>query len=182
MPYSVAARAARDDDEKAGVEELAVSPDEHPDVVLRARIITSSWDGLTVAEVAKRLSCHERMVRSWIHRFNTEGLAGLRIRRSPGRPRRLSDAERATIRAMARSGPPESTRGRRPAAGPGGFTGPGTWTLDGLTAALHEAGIAVERSQVRRIVLADGGGWPGTRPAPEDDPADTGRDGETEPP
>ncbi|MEV4349842.1 helix-turn-helix domain-containing protein [Actinoplanes sp. NPDC049596] len=58
--------------------------DEHPDLVLRARIVTSSWDGLTVAEVAQRLSCQERKVRACIHRFNARGLPAQHVRRGPG--------------------------------------------------------------------------------------------------
>jgi hypothetical protein len=37
--------------------------------------------------------------------------------------------------------------------------GPAVWTLDALTAAARAAGIDIARSQVRRILLADGVRW-----------------------
>jgi transposase len=37
--------------------------------------------------------------------------------------------------------------------------GPAVWTLDALTAAARAAGIAIARSQVRRILLAEGVRW-----------------------
>jgi transposase len=37
--------------------------------------------------------------------------------------------------------------------------GPAVWTLDALTAAARAVGIAIARSQVRRILLADGVRW-----------------------
>ena len=36
---------------------------------------------------------------------------------------------------------------------------PGVWTLEALVQAAHELGIAVERSQVRRILLEEGARW-----------------------
>src|SRR4030095_14609605 len=49
---------------------------------------------------------------------------------------------------------------------------PGVWTLDALVQAAHELGIAIERSQVRRILLEEGARWRHPRsstasPAPE---------------
>ena len=38
-------------------------------------------------------------------------------------------------------------------------TGPAVWTLDALTAAARAAGIDIARSQVRRILLAEGVHW-----------------------
>ena len=38
-------------------------------------------------------------------------------------------------------------------------TGPAVWTLNALTAAARAAGIDIARSQVRRILLAEGVRW-----------------------
>src|SRR3954454_2866758 len=59
------------------------------------------------------------------------------------------------------SGPPPG-RGVRDGAGelrPADAAGPAVWTLDALTAAARAAGIDIARSQVRRIVLAEGVLW-----------------------
>jgi transposase len=41
----------------------------------------------------------------------------------------------------------------------GDEAGPAVWTLDSLTAAAHEQGIDIHRSQVRRILLREGVRW-----------------------
>src|SRR4051794_10311355 len=62
--------------------------------------------------------------------------------------------------ALARSTPPgrlvHDDAGELAAADP---EGPTVWTLDALTAAARAAGIAIARSQVRRILLAEGVRW-----------------------
>jgi DNA-directed RNA polymerase specialized sigma24 family protein len=45
--------------------------------IQRARIITASWDGATVTQVAQSLGCHPKTVSKWLHRFNAAGLDGL---------------------------------------------------------------------------------------------------------
>lgn len=97
-----------------------------------------------------------------VHRFNAEGLTGLGDRGRPGRPRRLSEDERARIVALVKTMPP-----RRLHYDPGAealvqsdeTSTAAVWTLDALTEAANAQGIRVARSQVRRILLADGARW-----------------------
>jgi transposase len=132
------------------------------DWVLRARIVTLSWARLTVPQIAERVGCHPRTVRSRIHRFNAEGLAGLGDRGGRGRPRRISEDERSQIVALVKTLPPGRLRYDRAAEAlvqADQTSAAAVWTLDALTEAANQMGIIVGRSQVRRILLADGARW-----------------------
>lgn len=173
MPWLIVARAAEDEAEERSVRRLAGARHAPADWIRRARIITVSWEGLRVPQIAMRLGCHEQTVRRWLVRFNAAGLPGLGDRPGCGRKRRISEVERGRIIALARSVPP----GRPVCQADGALEpeqpgGPMTWTLDTLTAAARQAGIQVQRSQVRRILLAAGIRWRRTRSwAVSDDPA-----------
>jgi transposase len=96
-------------------------------------------------------------VRQWLHRFNTHGVDGLGDRPRSGRPRRLDQTQRGQLVALVRQDP--TGRLVRQADGTLAAVDPqqlGVWTLDALVQAAHELGIAVERSQVRRILLEEG--------------------------
>ena len=112
------------------------------DWIERAQLIALSWDGLGVPEIAARTGCHVNKVRRWLHRFNAGGLDGLGNRPGCGRKRRITEAERSQIIALARSAPPG--RLERDADGEMSAdddSGPGTWTLDTLAEAAQQAGI-----------------------------------------
>jgi Winged helix-turn helix len=51
-----------------------------------ARIITLSWDGAQVGQIASELGCHPRTVYRWLHRFNASGIDGLGDLPRSGRP------------------------------------------------------------------------------------------------
>ena len=130
----------------------------------RARIVALSWDGLGVRGIAAEVGCHENTVRRWLHRFNAAGIDGLGNRPGPGRKRRITEADRSAIIALARSVPP----GRLVRDGAGELSaereeGPAEWTLDTLTRVARQAGIEVGRSQVRRILRAEKVRWRRTR-------------------
>jgi transposase len=117
-----------------------------------------------VPAIAGRLGCHLNKVRRWLHRFNADGLDGLGDRPGAGRRRRITEAQRSAIIALARSEPP----GRLARDGAEELTaergdGPAQWTLDALARAARDAGITVGRSQVRRILLAEKVRWRRTR-------------------
>jgi transposase len=104
-------------------------------------------------------------VRRWLHRFNDAGLEGLGNRPGAGRKRRITEAERSVIIALAAADPPgrpvrDETSGDLAAEVPGG---PGEWSLDTLTQTARDLGIDIGRSQVRRILLAEGVRWRRTR-------------------
>jgi transposase len=129
----------------------------------RARIITLSWDGAQVGQIAEALDCHPRTVYRWLHRFNQGGIDDLGDLPRSGRPRRLGELDRGRVIALARGDPPG-----RLLRQPDGTLGldrpeqadqPAQWTLDALAAAAQAEGIAVSRSQVRRILQAEGVRW-----------------------
>ena len=164
MPKLLRARAPRDDGEARKIRRLAGARHAPADWIERAQIVALSWDGLGVAEVAARAGCYDNTVRRWLHRFNAAGLDGLGNRPGSGRKRRITEAQRSRIIALARSVPPGQLA--RDAAGElsaGDERGPAQWTLDTLSQAARDAGIQVGRSQVRRILLAEKVRWRQTR-------------------
>ncbi|WP_244809316.1 helix-turn-helix domain-containing protein [Streptomyces sp. So13.3] len=133
------------------------------DLVLRAQIIVLSWDGLRVAAIAVELGCHAKTVRWWLHRFNELGWKGWRTGRSRG-PRRITEAERSRIIALVRQEPPgRLTRHEDGELAAQDESGAPQWTLDALAEAARRGGIEVGRSQVRRILVAEGVRWRRTR-------------------
>lgn len=160
MPPLLSARPPADPEEQRTIRRLAASRHAPGDWILRARIVGRSWDGQRVAEIATALGCHPKTVRQWLHRFNAHGVAGLGDLPRSGRPRRLGEPERGQLIALVRQAPP----GRLVRQADGALAAedeqqPAQWTLDALVQAAHELGIAVGRSQVRRILLAEGARW-----------------------
>jgi transposase len=164
VPKFVRARPPLDDGENRKIRKLAGARHAPADWSQRARIVALSWGGLAVPAIAGQLGCHPNKVRRWLHRFNADGLDGLGDRPGAGRRRRITEAQRSAIIALARSVPP----GRLDRDADGELSadderGPGQWTLDTLAQAARDAGIAVSRSQVRRILLAEKVRWRRTR-------------------
>lgn len=164
MPKLLFARAARDADEERTVRKLAASRHAPGDWIRRARIIARSWDGLRTSAIAAELGCHQQTVRERLARFNAEGLDGLGDRPGAGRKRRLTEAERGRVLALARTTPPGKLVPQReglPVAED--EAGDAHWTLDALVVAAAARGVTVGRSQVRRIFRAEGKRWRRTR-------------------
>jgi transposase len=160
MPKLLCARPPLDSQEEHQVRKLAGSRHAPGDWIRRARMVARSWDGRRTAAIARELQCHPQTVRERLLRFNAEGLDGLGDRPGPGRKPRLTEAERSVIVGLVATTPP----GRlvTPADGSLFAADPereAHWTLDALTAAAHDRGIRVGRSQVRRIVLREGARW-----------------------
>ncbi|MCM2387096.1 helix-turn-helix domain-containing protein [Streptomyces albipurpureus] len=99
-----------------------------------------------------------------LHRFNQSGLEGLEDLGGQGRKRRIAERERSKVIRLVKSPPPGRLMVR-----PGGDleaadeSGLPEWTLDALAAVARQEGIKVSRSQVRRILLAEGVRWRRTR-------------------
>jgi len=164
VPKILRARLPRDDGEERKIRKLAGARHAPADWSERARIVALSWDGLGVPAIAGQLGCHPKKVRRWLHRFNAEGIDGLGDRPGAGRKRRITEAQRSAIIALARSAPP----GRLDRDGAGELSaddedGPAQWTLDTLARAARDAGIVAGRSQVRRILRAEKVRWRRTR-------------------
>ena len=154
------ARPPADPHEERRIRRLANARHAPASWLQRARIITLSWDGVQVGQIAAQLGCHPRTVYRWLHRFNQGGIDDLGDQPRSGRPRRLGELDRGRVIALVASDPPgrlvRQPDGRLVAADP---QQPAQWTLDALAAAAQAEGIAVGRSQVRRILQAEGVRW-----------------------
>ncbi|MDX2937953.1 helix-turn-helix domain-containing protein [Streptomyces ipomoeae] len=151
------ARPGRDEDERAVVRRLSRARKAPRDAVMRARVIELSWSGLRVPAIAVELDCGQKTVRCWLQRFNRSGVQGLDDLGGQGRRRRITEEERSRIIALVRTVPPGRLRWE-PVGELWAFdeAGPPEWTLDSLAAVARAEGIEVGRSQVRRILLAEG--------------------------
>jgi transposase len=123
-------------------------------------MVELSWRGMRVPAIAAELACGEKTVRRWLHRFNRSGLEGLEDLGGQGRKRRITEAERSRIIGLVKRPPP----GRLTVRADGELAaedelGP----LDALAEQARAMGITVGRSQVRRILLAEGVRWRRTR-------------------
>ena len=160
MPKLIKAREPQDAREERRIRRLTRSRLGPRDCILRARMVALSWDGLRVPAIAAELGCHPKTVRARLARFDADGVDGLRDRARPGRARRITEAERSRVIRLVATDPP----GRLGRHGEVGLEAvdealPACWTLDTLTEAAVRAGIAVARSQVRRILLAEQVRW-----------------------
>ena len=160
LPKVLVARPARDVVEERKIRKLAGARHAPGDWIRRTRMITASWDGKSTAQIAQELGCHPQTVRERLHRFNTHGLEGLGDRPGSGRKPRLTETERSRIVALVATTPPgRLTRGSDGTLEAEQDGAPSCWTLDSLTETLRAEGIVVGRSQVRRILVAEGIKW-----------------------
>ena len=113
----------------------------------------------------EKLGSHPKSVRKRLHRFNAEGIDGLGDRPGAGRKPRITEEERSRIIALVSKDPPGRLV-RHDGLPPEALdeTKAAYWTLDALAGAAREMGIEIGRSQVRRILLAEGVRWRNTRP------------------
>ncbi len=160
MPKLLFARPPLDAVEERTIRKLAGARHAPADWIRRAQIIALSWDGMRVPAIAAALGCSQKAVRYRLARFAAEGLDKLGDRPGAGRRPRISQAQRSQLIALVAGPPPgrlvRDDTGELSAAD---GTGPAVWTLDALTAAARAAGIDIARSQVRRILLAEGVRW-----------------------
>lgn len=164
MPKLLSARPPLDADEEGKIRKLAGARHAPADWIRRAQMIVLSWQGLRTSAIAAKLGCHMQTVRERIERFNVEGLVGLGDRPGTGRKPRITEVERGQIIALARSTPPgRLVRDEGGELFAADENGPPRWTLDTLTAAARAQGIAIARSQVRRILLKEHVRWRHTR-------------------
>jgi transposase len=135
-------------DEFTTVKRLAHSHTAPAQRVQRAQIIWRASCGESASAIAARVGLDGETVRKRIRRFNAEGLEALKDRHRLGRPPTYSAEQTATVIATALTKP--QTLGLP-------FT---SWTLDRLSAYLHEAkGIAMRRSRIDEILLHEGLRW-----------------------
>jgi len=63
----------------------------------RARIINLSYDGNAVKEICSKLGFHRPKIEKILKQFNQDGLKIFERKKSPGKPRRITKEERASI-------------------------------------------------------------------------------------
>jgi transposase len=164
MPNHLTARPPIDAAEERQVRKLTHSVHAPADWIFHAKIVAHSWDGLRTRQIAEALGCHPQTVRERLHAFNDHGVDGLGMKPGGGRKPRLSEHERSTILHLVQLPPPGKPTyeltGELEAPDPHGEP---EWTLDALTAMACTKGIQVARSQVRRILVAEGVRWRHTR-------------------
>jgi transposase len=136
------------DEEVEAVKQLAHSRTEPACKVERARIVWLSHRGKKVAAIAEELRLHAETVRTWLKRFNAQGLRGLQDAPRSGRPATYSRAQVGEVIAAALTDP--QALGLPFAC----------WTLDRLEAYLNEQkGIAIKRSRIDDLLRAEGLRW-----------------------
>ncbi len=111
-------------------------------------MVELSSRGLRVGEIAEQLRCATGTVRQWLKRFNAKGLEGLRDEPRPGKPPKYTAEQVGEVIAASLTKPEDLGL---PFA---------CWTLDRLTAHLHEEkGIPISRSRIDEILSAEGLRW-----------------------
>lgn len=130
------------------MEELEAAARHEPEGRVRSRLLAIRHLrlGHNVLETAGLFGLEKSQLRAWIHRYNAEGLSGLRDRTRSGAPPKLNAEQEAALRQCVRNGPPVSL-------GASSWTGNSlrNWLRDtyninysssGLYALLHRLGLA----------------------------------------
>jgi transposase len=117
-------------------------------MVERARIVWLAHQGRRVLAIAQELHLTPTTVRSWVKRFNRQGVAGLQEKPRPGRPAIYTPEQVSAVIATSLTNPQELGL---PFA---------SWTLDRLAAYLQEVkGILIKRSRLDELLLREGLRW-----------------------
>jgi transposase len=119
----------------------------------RAQIVLASDARSPAPHIARVLQTDENQVRQVIREFNADGMASLRPPTGDGRPRRIDDAAREEIHAVA-------------LARPGDLGEPGTrWSLTTLRRYLvrHKIVASISKEHLRRVLQSMGLDWGGLR-------------------
>src|SRR5487761_1947675 len=73
--------------------------------VRRLLAVALVLDGLSRTEAAAVNGMDRQTLCDWVHRYNAEGVEGLKSRKSPGQTPRLSEAQKAELRELVIKGP-----------------------------------------------------------------------------
>ena len=75
------------------------------DAARRMLALALVLEGHSRTAAAQACGMDRQTLRDWVHRYNTEGLAGLADRAHPGRQPRLTAAQMAELEALVEKGP-----------------------------------------------------------------------------
>lgn len=93
-----------EEEEQKDLEQIIQEP-ESDIPIQRILIIHLSAQGRRVQDISREVDLHPINVRKWIHRFNQNGLDGLRSGKSPGRPPVFTNNQRQKIVKIANTDP-----------------------------------------------------------------------------
>lgn len=96
--------------------------------------------GLTSPQAAAWLGDAVRTVELWVHRFEADGVQGLRERARPGRPSRVNADQAAQVQAALRASPENA-----------GLNAD-LWNSEALSAYLHSLGVDLKPRQCRNLL------------------------------
>src|SRR5215217_7936442 len=134
------------DDERRVLQELART--EVGRVSERIHLVLLSGRRYTVPQIAAIFDCDEATVRSWLGRFEADGVDGVRDRPRSGRPPKADAGAREAIGQALDQAPSA-----------GGYLA-GYWTVAMLAAHLLTVrGLALSRTTLRRALRALDYGW-----------------------
>ena len=74
-------------------------------VSARLLALANALDGMSREGAARAAGMDRQTLRDWVHRYNAEGIAGLRDRSRPGRPCALDEGRQAALKALILKGP-----------------------------------------------------------------------------
>lgn len=75
------------------------------EVVRRLLAVAMALEGKSRTEAAEQNGMQRQTLRDWMHRYNADGVAGLKSRHSPGRGPALTPAQMAELRTLVVNGP-----------------------------------------------------------------------------
>jgi len=116
MEADMAAHAKRvqiASEDREQLERVARSRAGEQRLVERARIVLLAGEGRPASEIAERVGCAERTVKTWRSRYARDGLDGLRDLPKTGRPLTHGPEVRARLIALACTRPPQTAEGVR---------------------------------------------------------------------
>lgn len=133
------------DEEWEDLEEM-IQESENDVPTQRLMIVLLSAQGHRVQEISSEVDLHPINVRKWIHRFNADGIDGLRSGKSPGRPPVFNNKQRKRIVEIAKQDPRKLGRA---------FS---QWSLQRLRKYLIETKVVKQISveTIRQILRANG--------------------------
>jgi transposase len=71
----------------------------------RLLALANALDGMRRDDAARAAGMDRQTLRDWVHRYNAEGIEGLRDRPRPGRPCALDEGQQAALKALVLRGP-----------------------------------------------------------------------------
>src|SRR3954464_576469 len=129
-------------------------------VSARLLALANALDGMGREDAARAAGMDRQTLRDWVHRYNAEGVEGLRDRPRPGRPCALDEGQQAALKAMVLRGPD---------LGRDGCVAWRARDLRGL--AERRFGVGYSEAGIRRLLKGLDLSWQKTRPVhPEADP------------